>query len=228
MRLFAISAACAALAAGLASAAATGHALERNITASLEQADARTKTCEGGTDECRTAAQAAPHLLASMARRGVRCRQEAACLLSLVLLESDGLKFKHNVSPGRLGQGTSNMQMCNFNVRLARELPAVAAELGPLPDADPPSDETCGRVLPPLIRDDAINFDTPAWFLKTVCTNKDALRRLHDGAQDGCAMYLAGCVGVDGADAKRLELNDKVYRAMGVDGRAGCLDLFPC
>lgn len=65
-------------------------------------------------DECRTAEQAAPYLISAMQKYGVYKPGEIAGVLSVIGYESVDMKYKHNVSPGRVGQGTSNMQMANF------------------------------------------------------------------------------------------------------------------
>jgi hypothetical protein len=68
----------------------------------------KSNTCEGAKfpDECRTAEQAAPYIAKSYASFS---KGELAAALALMGLESDDLKYKHNVYPGVPGQGTANM-----------------------------------------------------------------------------------------------------------------------
>lgn len=66
------------------------------------------KSCnpELKNEECRTAKQAAPFLIKSMTGFSIG---QIAAMLSLIGVESEQLKYKHNISPGVPGQGTSNM-----------------------------------------------------------------------------------------------------------------------
>jgi len=68
-------------------------------------------SCPAGNGECRTAAQAAPFLIDAFQSYGVYTYGEIAAVLALIGYESVDFTYKHNVSPGRPGQGTSNMQM---------------------------------------------------------------------------------------------------------------------
>ena len=63
-------------------------------------------SCEGAEfpDECRTADEAAPFLIDAMQKYGVVSTGEIAGVLSLIGLESNEMKYKHNISPGRPGQ----------------------------------------------------------------------------------------------------------------------------
>lgn len=63
-------------------------------------------------DECRTAEQAAPFISKACADLSPG---ECAATIALMGLESVEMKFKHNVSPGRPGQGTANMMMADVS-----------------------------------------------------------------------------------------------------------------
>lgn len=73
-------------------------------------------TCDGATapDDCRTAEQAAPFVSKSL--EGFSPGQKAG-VLALMGLESVEFKYKHNVFPGRPGQGTANMMMIGVSHR---------------------------------------------------------------------------------------------------------------
>jgi hypothetical protein len=64
-------------------------------------------------DECRTAEQAAPFISKACADLSTG---ECAATIALMGLESVEMKFKHNVSPGRPGQGTANMMMADVGL----------------------------------------------------------------------------------------------------------------
>jgi hypothetical protein len=79
-------------------------------------------SCSGAQfpDECRTAEQAAPFITKACANLN---KAECAATIALMGYESGDLKFKHNVTPGIPGQGTSNMMQPNVSpLRLPRTL----------------------------------------------------------------------------------------------------------
>lgn len=87
--------------------------LAKAIAAIMPQAS----SCDGADfpDECRTAAQAAPFISKACADLS---DGECAATVALMGLESVDMRFKHNVSPGRPGQGTANMQMADVSCPL--------------------------------------------------------------------------------------------------------------
>ena len=84
--------------------------MAKAIAAIMPQAS----SCDGADfpDECRTAEQAAPFISKACADLS---DGECAATVALMGLESVDMRFKHNVSPGRPGQGTANMQMANVS-----------------------------------------------------------------------------------------------------------------
>jgi hypothetical protein len=74
----------------------------------------QSSSCDGADfpDECRTAEQAAPFITKACADLS---DGECAATVALMGLESVDMRFKHNVSPGRPGQGTANMQMADVS-----------------------------------------------------------------------------------------------------------------
>ncbi|PFH59874.1 hypothetical protein XA68_11766 [Ophiocordyceps unilateralis] len=196
-----------------------------DLGATIARIDPSTTSC-ASSGECRTAAQAGALLSTSFSRHGVRCRQEAACLTALVLLETDHLKYQHNVYPGRPGQGTANMQMCRFNAEYAASDP-VLRKCFPdvLPVGSDPNEDQCRRVLKCILDHEDKSFDTPAWFWDKKCPDKDARAKLSNGGIEGCAAYLKSCVGVDGNDQSRVALNRKAYDAFEVTNAKTCVPL---
>jgi hypothetical protein len=72
-------------------------------------------SCTGKLAECRTATQATPYLITAFAQWGCTSPAQIAAGLAWIALESVELQYKHNVSPGRPGQGTANMMMANVS-----------------------------------------------------------------------------------------------------------------
>ncbi|KJZ77025.1 hypothetical protein HIM_03346 [Hirsutella minnesotensis 3608] len=200
-----------------------------DFAAAIEQISPGTKSCPDAGGECRTAAQAAPLILKSFRDYNVTCVQEAACLVSLMLLESGSFRYKHNVSPGRPGQGTANMQMVNFNLDYAKEvipnLPpkfAQAKEGNALSDADK-------KELLALVTPDEHNFGSAAWFHNVKCDSAAVKTKMRDNAVEGCKAYLSECVGVGSTiTPDRQQLNDKAFQAFGVSSAAKCVPLWDC
>lgn len=88
----------------------SGVDLAKAIAAVMPSAN----SCSGADfpDECRTAEQAAPFISKACADLS---DGECAATVALMGLESGDLKFKHNVSPGRPGQGTANMMQIDVS-----------------------------------------------------------------------------------------------------------------
>lgn len=210
----------AVVAGGLASA-------ELDVAGVMERVKPQTKQCSGG-NECRTAAQAAPHLMDSFRAHNISCVQEAACLVSLILLESDGLRYKHNVSPGVLGQGTANMQSPKFNLLYAKDV--VSNLPGDLAKANDGASLSKAQkeAMMALVTADQFNFGSAAWFHKTQCADQSVKAKLRDGGLDGCGAYLQECVGTSKDDPQRVALNEKVYKEMKVDSAQKCVPLWEC
>jgi hypothetical protein len=159
-------------------------------------------SCRAGEPECRTNTQAAPFLIASMQRYGLTTYPEIAASLALMAFESVDFRYKRNVSPGRPGQGTANMQMWNFNLEYAKSIPELqdkVAALGYLSE-----DNKAGLdALLSLVIDDQYNFGSGPWFLTTKCA--EARKMLQAGtALDAAWTAYMTCVGVSTTDEGRL------------------------
>ncbi|TPX17395.1 uncharacterized protein E0L32_003038 [Thyridium curvatum] len=198
-----------AAAAPAASPAAGGSSPAAKI---IEQIMPKSASCDGapaagGGADCRTAAQAADFFVAGFQRWSVYAPAQIAAVLAVSALESDELRYKHNVSPGRPGQGTSNMQMIHYNLLYARAVP----ELRPKADAIAGGAAAAGESLPAdkadavlaLVTPDEYNFASGAWFLATQCS-ADVRSQLATGSDAGWAAYM-GCIGVPADDPARVK-----------------------
>ncbi|KAK4229501.1 hypothetical protein QBC38DRAFT_471979 [Podospora fimiseda] len=141
-------------------------------------------------EDCRTAEQAAPFI--SKSSEGLT-PAEIAGTLALMGLESADLKFKHNVFPGRPGQGTAGMLMPNFVGEYATSVfgtEAVAEKGGDV-----------AAILEMVVVDEH-NFGSVRWFYESKC-DAGVKEQLKKGTDEGFKAYM-GCVGVDGGNADRL------------------------
>jgi hypothetical protein len=161
----------------------------------------QSSSCDGADfpDECRTAEQAAPFITKACADLS---DGECAATVALMGLESVDMRFKHNVSPGRPGQGTANMQMADFNTEYASELFGADKVSGKSPD------EVLAMVTP-----DEHNFGSAAWFLKTKCA--DVRETLKAGTDAGWSAYNK-CIGVDGSLPDRMKYWTAAKTAFGL------------
>ena len=110
---------------GTGSGTGTGTGTDVDMAAAIQAIMPTSKSCADAEfpDECRTAEQAAPFISEACADLSTG---ECAATIALMGLESVEMKFKHNVSPGRPGQGTANMMM---------------ADVGLVPSSPPPPDK---------------------------------------------------------------------------------------
>ncbi|KAK4143289.1 uncharacterized protein C8A04DRAFT_29107 [Dichotomopilus funicola] len=163
----------------------SGVDLAKAIAAVMPSAN----SCSGADfpDECRTAEQAAPFISKACADLS---NGECAATVAVMGLESGDLKFKHNVSPGRPGQGTANMMQIDFITKYATDLFGAGKVSGKAPND-----------ILALVTPDATNFGSAAWFLKTQCPNvRDTLKA---GTDQGWLAFNE-CIGVSGASGDRM------------------------
>ncbi|KAI0876867.1 hypothetical protein GGS24DRAFT_498490 [Hypoxylon argillaceum] len=151
-------------------------------------------SCADAT-ECRTNVQAAPFLIAAMAQYKLQSPGQIAAVLALTAFESVNYQYKHNVSPGRPGQGTSNMQMIDYNVEYAKSIPALADKVAALGDITGTDKQ---NQLLALVNADEYNFGSGPWFLTTKCT-PEVVSGLQAGTDAAFSAYM-GCVGVQLTD----------------------------
>lgn len=157
-------------------------------------------------DECRTNIQAAPYLIAAMQQYGLNTAGQIAAVLALVGYESSDFAYKHNISPGVAGQGTSNMQSPTYNALYAASISALSSEVT----------AAAGNVtaILDLVTPDEYNFGSGPWFLTTQCSS-NIVSALKAGSDDAFTAYM-GCVQVDATDSKRLAYWDRAKTAFGL------------
>ncbi|EKD16241.1 hypothetical protein MBM_05535 [Drepanopeziza brunnea f. sp. 'multigermtubi' MB_m1] len=149
-------------------------------------------------DECTTNADAAPFLVAAMAKYNIYATPEIAAVLSVVAFESGDFKYNtnHFPAPGRPGQGTRAMLMPPFVLKYAQSIPELAAQLGAIttqPTTTGLSDDALNAIRA-LVRPNEYSFASAAWYLTTQCD--PAVRTaLQAGGQPGFEAYM-GCLGV--------------------------------
>jgi hypothetical protein len=173
-------------------------------------------------DECRTAEQAAPFISKACADLSTG---ECAATVALMGLESVEMKFKHNVSPGRPGQGTANMMMADVGLAPTpgKSYECIFADDTPrqftlqyatdLFGADQVNGKSPDNVLA-MVTVDEHNFGSAAWFLKTECT-ADVRTALETGTNDGWIAYNK-CIGVDGSLEERMAYWTRAQEAFGL------------
>ncbi|KAI1820036.1 hypothetical protein F4861DRAFT_92240 [Xylaria intraflava] len=141
------------------------------------------------TTECRTNVQAAPLLSAATANLSTGA---TAAVIALTAYESGDYKYKRNKYPGRPGQGTSNMQMINYNILYAGSIPDLQEAVNQLGSID--TDDKKNQLLD-LVVDDKYNFGSGPWFLTTQCA-RDVLGELEHATDQGFTAYM-NCIGTD-------------------------------
>lgn len=166
------------------------------------------------TTECRTAEQAAPFIAKSMSDYKIYNVAEMAAIIATMAFESVDFKFKHNVSPGRPGQGTANMQMANFNLAYAQSIDSVKSQVSQFTTTDGLSDDDLNHILS-LVQPDEFNFASGAWFYSTHC-DASVKAALQANPDDGFSKYLTSCVGTTVTDA-RTAYFDRAKTAFGLN-----------
>lgn len=169
-------------------------------------------SCEGKLPECRTAKQAAPYLIMGMLQYKINHVNEIASVLALMAFESVDFKYKHNVYPGRPGQGTANMQMAKFNLDYAKQIDGVKDKVANIPSVDGLSPDKLNEILA-LVQPDEYNFGSGPWFLATQCP-ADVRDRMKKNADDGFRAHMS-CVGVDVTE-ERLAYFQRAKEAFGL------------
>lgn len=200
----------AALALGFAALAA---AQQQSAASIIVQIAPESSSCDGKSDECRTAEQAAPFIIDSMMQYGIYHINQIAAVLSLMALESGDFAYKRNAFPGRPGQGTANMQMPRFNLKYAQSLEGVKDKVTDITSTDGLSDAELNRILDLVIVDEH-NFGSAPWFLRSECT-EEVLDKLITNVDDGFKAYM-DCVGVK-IDETRLEYLERAKAAFGIE-----------
>ncbi|KAF2750761.1 hypothetical protein M011DRAFT_523723 [Sporormia fimetaria CBS 119925] len=158
--------------------------------------------------ECRTNKQAAAPIAASFEKYNIASCGEQAALVSLMLFESDSFKSNKNHFPGRLGQGTRNMQMYDYNVEYARHLYGEDSNWGPVvenivrwvkedEEGKPEGYESKHRhTMLELVWGDSTSFASAAWYYNGKCDEavKTALKAADDDDESAYEAYLVKCI----------------------------------
>ncbi|KAI0965242.1 hypothetical protein F4678DRAFT_467791 [Xylaria arbuscula] len=147
----------------------------------------------GGAD-CRNNTAIAPLFIDALKQYKLEYPGQIAAVLALTAYETSQYKYKHNISPGRPGQGTSNMQMINFNIEYANSITALKDKVAALGTID--TDDKKNQLLA-LVNVDKYNFGSGPWFLTTQCPN--VVKQLAAGTDAGFTAYME-CVGVTAGD----------------------------
>ncbi|OTA05541.1 SSCRP protein [Trichoderma parareesei] len=179
----------------------------------IVQKIAPTATSCADSSECRTAEQAAPFIAKSMSDYGIYTTPEMAAIVSLMAFESVEFKYKHNVSPGRAGQGTANMQMAQFNLAYALSIPSLKAQVAQFTTVDGLADADLNKILA-LVQPDEFNFASGAWYYKTYC-EKTVQAAFWANVDDGFTKYMQ-CVGAAVTD-DRLTYWNRAKEAFGIN-----------
>ncbi|KAI0594541.1 hypothetical protein F4775DRAFT_596191 [Biscogniauxia sp. FL1348] len=147
-------------------------------------------SCSAQFPECRNNTEVAPHFLDALKLYEIEAPGQIAGILALTAFESGNYQYKHNSNPDHHGQGTSNQQMADYNVKYAQSFPELKPQVDALSPVDTPDkqDQVLNLVVP-----DKYNFGSGPWFLKTQCA-ASVLTALAAGNDAGMNTYM-GCVG---------------------------------
>lgn len=191
---------------------ATLAAAQLPAAAIVKQIAPNAENC-ADTTECRTAEQAAPFIAQAMYDYGVYTTPEMAAIIALMAFESVDFKYKHNVSPGRPGQGTANMQMANFNLKYAQSIDSLKSQVSQFTTTDGLSTDDLNHILS-LVQPDEFNFGSGPWFYSTQC-DPSVKQALWQNVDTGFQQYMA-CVGVTVTD-DRLAYFTRAKAAFGLN-----------
>lgn len=156
-------------------------------------------------EDCRTNKQADTPFIAAMIQYKLFDAGQIAAVLALTGFESVDLKYKHNISPGRAGQGTSAMLMPPNVAKYAASIAAVKDGLAA-------AGGDTAKILE-LVTPDEYSFGAAAWYLTSQCAG--VAEGLKGASDAGWTAYMA-CVGVDGTDAGRVAYWTRAKAAFGL------------
>ena len=197
----------------IASLVATTAVAQLEAAQIVQQIAPNAKNCAASNTDCRTAEQAAPYLVQAMQDHNIYCVNQMAATIALMAFESVDFQYKHNISPGRPGQGTANMQMAPYNLKYAQSLDGVKDQVAAITTTDGLSDDKLNSILA-LVTPDEYNFGSGPWFLATQC-DQSVRDQLTQNADSGWQAYM-GCVGVDASDPGRVAYWTRAKAAFGI------------
>ena len=159
-------------------------------------------------EECATAEKAAEYISNSFVTYKITKPAVAAGLIATMSVESGEFQYAHNVSPGRPGQGTRNMQMANLNKEYIDSIEDPAFK----PEKDAAGSDP-DKILKALIKYGNYNFGSAAWFFTKKC-NPEVATALGKGDKAGWDQYVQ-CIGAT-ADDGRVKYWEAAVKALGV------------
>ena len=179
----------------------------------VQQIAPNANNCPSGNTDCRTAEQAAPFIAEAMVTHQIYSVNQMAAVIALMAYESDDFQYKHNVSPGRPGQGTANMQMAPYNLEYAKSLGGgIGSQVADVTSTDGLSNDRLNAILA-LVTPDEYNFGSGPWFLATQCP-QSVRDELDENADSGFQAYMQ-CVGTAVTD-DRLAYFARAKTAFGI------------
>ncbi|KAH6984516.1 hypothetical protein BKA56DRAFT_630929 [Ilyonectria sp. MPI-CAGE-AT-0026] len=184
-----------------------------NATTIIAEIAPGSESCDAANTECRTAAQAGPLIANAMGKYGIYNVNQMAAIVALMAFESVDFAYKHNVSPGRPGQGTANMQMAAYNLLYAKSLDGVKDKVAGISSVDGLSDDKLNEILA-LVTPDEYNFGSGPWFITTQC-EASVLTGLATDIDTGFQSYM-DCVGTTLTDERTAYLT-RAKEAFGIN-----------
>ncbi|KAG6022151.1 hypothetical protein E4U40_004837 [Claviceps sp. LM458 group G5] len=179
----------------------------------IQQIAPKSLSCLPCSSDCRTAHQATPFIASSLKKYKIHDLNTTVALLALMAFESVDFRYKHNIFPGRPGQGTVNMQSANFNLLYAKSIPALKPLVASIPSVKGLKNETLNAILG-LVTPDEYNFGSAPWFLVKQC-GRDVVKALQRDLEGGFGAYMK-CVGVEVSEERRVYL-ERAKKAFGLD-----------
>ncbi|KAE8144309.1 hypothetical protein BDV25DRAFT_171689 [Aspergillus avenaceus] len=157
--------------------------------------------------ECATAEVAAKNIAKSFETYKITEPAEQAAVIALMAMESGQFKYNKNHYPGVAGQGTRNMQSPAFNLEYAKSIVELSKDLASV-SSNPEG------VLNILLKNEAWDFGSGAWFLVNKCT-QEVRTQLKSGSEAGWKGYISTCVGTE-ANQSRKEYWTRAMQALKV------------
>ncbi|CAM1508861.1 Fc.00g026000.m01.CDS01 [Cosmosporella sp. VM-42] len=178
----------------------------------VEKIAPKSTSCDAANEDCRTGEQAAPWIALGMWQYRIFSTKEMAAIISVIAFESGDFQYKHNLFPGRPGQGTSNMQMAEFNLAYAKQIPELKEKAAKYDSTTGLSDDQLNEILS-WVTPDEYNFASGAWYYSEHCDDSVS-KLLNTNPDKGYEAYLTECIGTTVTD-DRLAYWDRAKEAFG-------------
>ncbi|KAG9307709.1 hypothetical protein G9A89_023274 [Geosiphon pyriformis] len=203
--------------------------LEQLVTAIPASASCPTPD-KNYADECRTASQALPFINKSFQDYNITTRGLKATVLSLISVESGGLKFRiHHFPAPNPGQGTFNQmnfpfidEYVQYIAKTDQEIASKYQDLKSKYGAGYANNDQAKNDILALVLPDKYAFASATWFLRTKCSF-NVINSLENGTGDvgkqAYKIYLTDCIGTSVTD-QRLQAYD---RAISAFLKKGCI-----